>query len=193
MLRNSDGRLVYVSSEDKELRDSVKRVGVSAGLRVIEQRKGALTGIDQYIEQVSLEQRLDPRLVRAIIQVESAWNVRARSNKGALGLMQLMPETASRFGVHDPFDAKENIRGGTHYLRFLLDRFSGDLRFSLAAYNAGEKAVDTWGTVPPFKETRTYLRRVELLYAARQQEGALSASAISKSTQSNYVIYTNRD
>jgi len=193
VLRNPDGRFVYVSSEDKELRDSVKRGGVSAGLRVIEQRKRALAGIDQFIEQVSLDQRLDPRLVRAIIQVESAWNVRARSNKGALGLMQLMPETASRFGVHDPFDAKENIRGGTHYLRFLLDRFSGDLRFSLAAYNAGEKAVDTWGTVPPFKETRTYLRRVELLYAARQQEGALSASTISKSTQSNYVIYTNRD
>jgi len=193
VLRNPDGRFIYVNSEDKELRDSVKRGGVSAGLHVIDKRKGALAGIDQFIEQVSLEQRLDSRLVRAIIQVESAWNVRARSNKGALGLMQLMPETASRFGVRDPFDAKENIRGGTSYLRFLLDRFSGDLRFSLAAYNAGEKAVDMWGTVPPYKETQTYLHRINLIYAARQQEAELSASAISRTVQGNCVIYTNLD
>jgi hypothetical protein len=193
VLRNADGRLVYVSSEDKELRDSVKLGGVSAGLRVIDQRKGALDGIDQFIEQVSLEQRLDSRLVRAIIQVESAWNVRARSNKGALGLMQLMPETALRFGVRDPFDAKENIRGGTRYLRFLLNRFSGDLKFSLAAYNAGEKAVDAWGTVPPFKETRTYLHQIDLIYAARQQEATLSANAISRTIQGKQVIYTNLD
>jgi Transglycosylase SLT domain len=192
-LHNSDGRFVYVNSEDKELRDSIKHGGVSAALRVIDQRKGALNGIDQFIEQASLEQRLDPRLVRAIIQVESGWNVRARSYKGAMGLMQLMPETAFRFGVRDPFDATENIRGGTRYLRFLLDRFSGNLRFSLAAYNAGEKAVDSWGTVPPYKETQTYLRRIDLIYAARQQEAVLSTIAISKSTQSNHVIYTNLD
>ena len=193
VLRNPDGRFVYVSSEDKELRDSVKRGGVSAGLRVIDQRKRALAGIDQFIEQVSLDQRLDPRLVRAIIQVESAWNVRARSNKGALGLMQLMPETATRFGVRDAFDAKENIRGGTSYLRFLLDRFSGDLNFSLAAYNAGEKAVDAWGTVPPYKETQTYLRRVNLIFAAEQQETTLGATAISRTIEGDRVIYTNED
>jgi len=193
VLRNPDGRFVYVSSEDKELRDTVKRGGVSAGLRVIDQRKGALAGIDQFIEQVSLDQRLDPRLVRAIIQVESAWNVRARSNKGALGLMQLMPETATRFGVRDAFDAKENIRGGTSYLRFLLDRFSGDLDFSLAAYNAGEKAVDTWGAVPPYKETQTYLRRVNLIFAAKQQETTLGATVVSRTIQGNRVVYSNLD
>jgi soluble lytic murein transglycosylase-like protein len=95
--------------------------------------------------------------------------------------------------VRDPFDAKENIRGGTRYLRFLLNRFSGDLKFSLAAYNAGEKAVDAWGTVPPFKETRAYLRQIDLIYAARQQEATLSANAISRTIQGKQVIYTNLD
>ena len=193
VFQNQVGQTVDVNSQDRELRDSVKRGGVSAGLRVIYQRKSALDGIDQFIEQISLEQRLDARLVRAIIQVESAWNVLARSNKGALGLMQLMPRTASRFGVRDPFDARDNIRGGTRYLRFLLDRFSGDLNFSLAAYNAGEKAVDTWGAVPPYKETQTYLRHINLIFGAMQQEARLSATAISRTRHDNRVIYTNLD
>lgn len=193
VLRNAEGQTVYVNSEDKELRETVKRGGLSAALRVVNQRKNAIEGIDQYIEQVSLEQRLDSRLVRAIIQVESAWNVFARSNKGALGLMQLMPSTALRFGVRDPFDAKDNIHGGTRYLHYLLDRFSGDLTSSLAAYNAGEKAVDTWGTVPPFAETQDYLRKVNLIYAARRQEAALSTTAISRTAEGQRVIYTNLD
>jgi len=193
VLRDPNGQFVYVSSEDQELRDSIHRGGVRAGLRVIDERKTAITGIDQFIEEVSLEQRLDPMLVRAIIQVESAWNVRACSHKGALGLMQLMPETASRFGVHDPFDAKENVRGGTRYLRFLLDRFGGDLKISLAAYNAGEKAVDKWGSVPPYKETQAYIRRINLIYAARQQETVMNANVVSRTIQGNAVSYTNHD
>jgi soluble lytic murein transglycosylase-like protein len=131
--------------------------------------------------------------VRAVIQVESAWNVRAVSDKGAMGLMQLMPDTALRFGVHNPFDAKENISGGTRYLRFLLDRFHENLKFSLAAYNAGENAVESWGTVPPYAETKTYLKRIEMIYAARQQEPALSARAISRTMQDGRIIYTNVD
>lgn len=192
-LRDAQGRCVYVNSNDRELRDSLKSGGVAAALQVIDQRKRALPGIDQFIEQTSLEQRLDPRLVRAIIQVESAWNDRARSQKGALGLMQLMPETARRFGVHDAFDARENITGGTRYLRFLLDRFHENLKYTLAAYNAGEKAVAAWGDVPPYEETRTYLGRIGMIYAAAQHETELSENAISRTVKGNRVIYTNLD
>jgi len=110
-----------------------------------------------------------------------------------MGLMQLMPETALRFGVRNPFDAKENIGGGTRYLRFLLDRFHENLRYSLAAYNAGENAVDSWGDVPPYAETKTYLKRVEMIYTARQQEAGVPARAISRTIQGGRVIYTNVD
>ena len=192
-LRDAQGACVYVSSNDGELRDSLKSGGVAAALQVIDRRKRALDGIDQFIEQVSLEQRLDPRLVRAIIQVESAWNLKARSPKGALGLMQLMPETALRFGVSDPFDARENIRGGTRYLRSLLNRFHENMKYSLAAYNAGEKAVTTWGDVPPYAETRNYLQRIRMIYEAQRQEAELSASAISRTVQGRRVVYSNLD
>ena len=167
--------------------------GVTAALRLIDRRKSALQGIDEFIQQASVEQRLDPALVKAIIQVESAWNTRARSQKGALGLMQLMPETSRRFGVRDPYDPRENIRGGTRYLRSLLNRFHENLRYSLAAYNAGEKAVASWGDVPPFAETRTYLQRISMIYAAREQQARLAETAISRTVQGNRVIYANVD
>ena len=191
--RDADGRCVYVNSDDRELNALVKSRGVRAARKAIDERKRALLDIDDYIEQTATEQRLDPRLVRAVIQVESAWNVSAVSDKGAMGLMQLMPETALRFGVRNPFDAKENISGGTRYLRFLLDRFHENLRYSLAAYNAGENAVDSWGDVPPYAETKTYLKRIEMIYAARQEEPALNVKSISRTLQNGRVVYTNID
>lgn len=100
-------------------------------------------------------------LVRAVIQVESAFNPRAISSKGAMGLMQLMPATARQFGVSNAFDPSENVRAGVAYLRQLLDRYGGDERLALAAYNAGPGAVDRFGqSVPPFAETRDYVRRI---------------------------------
>jgi hypothetical protein len=116
------------------------------------------------IERHSLAQNLDPRLVRALIQAESGYNQRALSNKGAMGLMQLMPMTARLLRVSDPWDAEENVRGGTAYLRQLLDRFQGRLEWAVAAYNAGPGAVERHGGIPPFRETREYVRRVLALY-----------------------------
>lgn len=109
---------------------------------------------------------LDPDLVSAVIEVESAWRADSVSPKDAAGLMQLMPETARRFGVENVFDPEDNLRGGMRYLRWLLSYFRGDLSLVLAAYNAGEGAVERHGGLPPFAETVDYVRKVRRLYPA---------------------------
>ena len=117
------------------------------------------------VETAARKFQLSPALLHAVITVESAYNPRAMSRKGALGLMQLMPETAQRYGVSDRRDAAENVRGGAHYLRDLLRLFDNDVRLALAAYNAGEAAVLRYGgAIPPFSETRSYVERVIALY-----------------------------
>jgi hypothetical protein len=113
--------------------------------------------INEAVERFAATQSLPPQLVRSVIKVESNYNPRAVSSKGARGLMQLMPATARRFGVADPFDPVDNIQGGTRYLKYLLDLYKGDSRLALAAYNAGEGAVEKYGTIPPYPETLNYL------------------------------------
>jgi soluble lytic murein transglycosylase len=115
------------------------------------------------IDRHAVARDLEPRLVQALVQVESGYNRNARSNKGAIGLMQLMPGTASDLAVSDPWDPEQNLRGGTSYLRQMIDRFGG-LELALAAYNAGPEAVAKYGGVPPYEETREYVRRILRLF-----------------------------
>ncbi len=127
----------------------------------------------QEIADASMRQGVDARLVEAVIATESAFDPRALSTKGAQGLMQLMPDTADRFGVANPWDPKQNIAGGTAYLRWLIDEFNGDPRRVLAAYNAGEGAVTRYGGVPPYPETRGYIDRVLAYYRGLGGNSAL--------------------
>jgi soluble lytic murein transglycosylase-like protein len=123
-------------------------------------RPAAATGLAGTLLASARQHGLDPLLVKAVILAESAGRPRARSPKGAMGLMQLMPATARRFGVADPDDPAQNVAGGTRYLRWLLDRYGGDVALALAGYNAGEGAVDRHGGIPPYRETQNYVRTV---------------------------------
>jgi len=116
------------------------------------------------IREVALVHRVEESLIRAVIHAESAYQPDARSPKGAQGLMQLMPGTQAELGVNDPYDPVANIEGGTRYLAGLLARFGGDVELASAAYNAGPGAVERHGGVPPFDETKEYVRRVNILH-----------------------------
>lgn len=121
--------------------------------------------VDSYIVESGRRNSVDPLLLYSIMHQESTFKPRAMSYKGARGLMQLMPGTAARFGVANIWDPKQNIEGGTRYMRFLLDTFEGDVRLALAGYNAGEGAVMKYGyRVPPYSETQEYVRRISKRY-----------------------------
>ena len=112
----------------------------------------------------ALKYQVEPLLVQAMIQVESSGRSRAVSRRGAKGLMQLMPATARHMKVKNPFNPEENIEGGVKYLRYLLDRFDGDVSFALAAYNAGPERIERFGGIPPIRETQQYVDRVLSIY-----------------------------
>jgi soluble lytic murein transglycosylase-like protein len=130
--------------------------------RVIFDRKLGedISKYDHLITKASEKYSVDPALIKAVIKAESNFNHRAVSKKGARGLMQLMPATASSLHVQDAFHPESNIEGGVRYLRYLLNYFSGNLHLALAAYNAGENAVIRYGGIPPYPETQIYVRRV---------------------------------
>lgn len=128
------------------------------------------TQYDAIIENAAKAVALEPNLLRAVIVVESGFNVRAMSKRGAMGLMQLMPATAARFGISDSFDPRQNISAGARYLKFLLNRFGQNVSLALAAYNAGEDAVDrSGGQIPPYTETMAYVPRVLKIFRLLDQ------------------------
>ena len=117
---------------------------------------------DEYVMKASNKYEVDSNLIHAVIKAESSYDPYAVSPKGAGGLMQLMPATATQYGVIDRFSPEENIDGGTKYLKFLLNRYDGDISLAVAAYNAGEGAVDKYGDIPPYAETRAYVQKISL-------------------------------
>lgn len=144
-----DGRKVFTN-----IGDSAPRRAPSLG------RALPRSAVEEWVETSAELYDLDADLVHAVIRAESGYNPRAVSVKGAMGLMQLMPQTAKLLKVEDPYDPAANIAGGTRYLRTLLDRFQGSLELALAGYNAGPEAVRRFGGIPPFAETRRYVERV---------------------------------
>jgi soluble lytic murein transglycosylase-like protein len=138
------------------------------------QLSGAVASFNSYddvILSASGRYNIDADLIRAVIKTESDFNSTARSNKGAMGLMQLMPETARLHDVVNAYDPIDNIEGGVRHLKLLLSRYQGNLELSLAAYNAGIKAVEKFGGIPPFAETKEYIRRVLQHYQAYRSNG----------------------
>jgi soluble lytic murein transglycosylase-like protein len=171
--RDGAGNLV-LSDRPKDPSAQTYRVArASLQITALDSRAGALgvyrttrpssrraAQFDGLIEEHAAAHSVNPSLVRAVIQAESAFNPRARSHKGAMGLMQLMPGTAAELGVLDPYDPRENIRGGVTYLKQLLVKYADDESLALAAYNAGPAAVARYGTVPPYRETRNYVEKI---------------------------------
>src|SRR5688572_222616 len=131
------------------------------------------------------------QLVTAVIRAESGFNPRAVSRKGAQGLMQLMPTTASNLGVRNSFDPRENIHGGVRHLRGLIDRFPGNLPLAIAAYNAGEKAVLTYGGIPPYPETQDYVGKVMRFYGVPESGGTPQTRIFQTISRDGTVTYTN--
>ena len=153
-------------------------------------------GVEKLVREAAERHRLDPALVRAVIETESNWNAGAISRKGALGLMQLIPTTAQRFGVNDAFSPQQNVDAGVRYLKTLLERYNGNLDLALAAYNAGEGAVDRAHGIPSFRETRSYVQKVQDAYfrpGSGRIEGLwFNSRAIRKNIdEAGRVIFTN--
>jgi len=153
-------------------------------------------GVEKLIHEAAERHKMDPALVRAVIETESNWNPKAFSHKGAGGLMQLIPTTAQRYGAYDVFDPQQNIDAGVKYLRTLLERYNGNLDLALAAYNAGEGAVDRAHGVPGFRETRNYVQKVQNAYfrpgSGRMPDAFVNSRAIHRDVSpEGRIIFTN--
>jgi soluble lytic murein transglycosylase-like protein len=133
----------------------------------------------EWLDHYSKIYKIDPRLVRAVIDVESCFDPYAVSRVGAKGLMQLMPATAKELGVSQPFNSRQNMRGGISYLRKMLNRYEEDIELALAAYNAGPKAVDKYNGIPPYRETQAYVKRI-LKKFKQYQAGTISSISLAK-------------
>ena len=161
---NPNGKIVFTNLVDNTPTPAVANAPNDTGAQ---EMPGSIKTL---VESISANHGVDAELVRAVMKTESNYNRWAVSNKGALGLMQLIPSTGRRYGVRDFFDPQQNIDGGVRYLKFLLEKFNGDLDLSLAAYNAGENLVERLGRIPPIPETTNYVRRVRANYVKRSAQ-----------------------
>ncbi len=211
---DADGRRVFINAEEpakpkKQSQPPSSAASSASGRTTISAEPAVVLGkgssqsgktnlgdLDRIVHEASVRHSVDPALVRAVIETESSWNPSAVSRRGAVGLMQLVPGTAKRMGVDDVTNPEHNVDGGVRYLRTLLDRYNGNLDLALAAYNAGEGAVDRHGGIPPYRETRHYVQKVTEAYY-RPGSGRLAhwwnaSHAIHKETDEHgRVVFTN--
>jgi len=207
VLDDSSGRQFFINSEPPA-RSKLNSSGVRPHASIYLPAESSFTGpgrpamsidrdgAEKLVREAAERHHMDPALVRAVIETESGWNATAKSRKGALGLMQLIPTTAVRFGVNDAFSPQQNVDAGVRYLKTLLERYNGNLDLALAAYNAGEGAVDRAHGVPAFRETREYVQKVQNAYfrpGSGRMEGMWSnPRAIRKNADpSGRIIFTN--
>jgi len=205
-LTNQDGRRLFVNTDPpapaklSAVRKRPATIYMNAEASFAGYSRPAVNidrdGAEKLVREAAERHRVDPALVRAVIETESNWNPRAFSRKGAGGLMQLIPSTAQRFGANDVFSPQQNIDAGVHYLRTLLERYNGNLDLALAAYNAGEGAVDRAHGIPSFRETRDYVQKVQNAYfrpgSGRLDGAFVNTRAIHKDADENgRIIFRN--
>ena len=209
-VENQDGRQIFVNANPPRplAKIDLKAAAPSPRATIYMPAESSLTGhrrpdlnldrdgAEKLVREAAERHRVDPALIRAVIETESNWNPAAVSRKGARGLMQLIPSTAQRFGVNDMFNPKQNIDAGVRYLKALLERYNGNLELALAAYNAGEGAVDRAHGIPAFRETVNYVQRVQDAYfrpgSGRLADAFTYRHTIRKETdESGRTIFTN--
>ena len=164
VLVDESGHKIFVNTGDTSSRTDWTAHSFKSSTPAVSAHAPA--NINHLVEQTASRFQMDPELINAIVRVESGYDPKAVSSKGAMGLMQLIPATAQRFGVVNPFDPKQNLEGGVNYLKYLMGLFGGDLNLSLAAYNAGEHTVQRSGGIPAIPETQDYVRKVTSIYQA---------------------------
>jgi len=166
---DEEGVICYTDSPDGKKPQQLNRDKKSRNERPAEKAEAVLhRDYSGYVHRAATKYDLEPDLIKAVIKTESNGNHKAVSRKGAMGLMQLMPSTASDMNVSNPFNPEENIEGGVRYLKHLLERFDGNLTLALAAYNSGPRTVEKYGSVPPILETREYVKKVFSLYNGKK-------------------------
>ncbi len=182
--RSADGSL-HFSDRQKSEKWQLYKEADSSGEEDTDLHMDALDHLElvQHVQRLSKKHHIDTDLIRAVIKVESNYNPLAVSRKGAMGLMQLMPDTAKSMNVPDAYEPLDNVEGGVKYLRYLVDRFGGRMVHALAAYNAGPNAVERFGGIPPYPETQDYVRKVIQYYKAYQAQAKATAAAKGKVRQ----------
>jgi Transglycosylase SLT domain len=202
---DDDGRRFFVNAEPlrtPRLTDSKPRTNIymPAQVSLTGRSHPAMDmgrdGVEKIVREAADRHRVDPALVRAVIETESNWNPKAWSHKGAGGLMQLIPTTAQKYGASDVFNPQQNIDAGVKHLKWLLERYNGNLDLALAAYNAGEGAVDRVHGVPAYRETRDYVQKVQNAYfrpgSGRLPDAYVNPHAIHRDvTSDGRIIFTN--
>ena len=204
-LANNDGRTLFVNAEPPPaiLKIAPRRrnsIFLPSETSLLGRNRPAMNldrdGAEKLVREAAERHSVDPALVRAVIETESNWNPSAVSRKGAVGLMQLIPTTAQRWGAYDVFDPQQNIDAGVKHLKWLLERYNGNLDLALAAYNAGEGAVDRVHGVPAYRETRNYVQKVQNAYfrpgSGRLADAYVNSHAIHKDVAADgRIIFTN--